>query len=59
MLFFDRGSTLFETDEVAVTIAAQGIAKVAIHSWPYPYGAPDPAARLNPFPIQFLQVGSM
>ena len=59
IVFFDNGSTLYETAEIEAVIAAQGIAKAAVHSWPYLYGAPDPAIRLNPFYTQFLQVGSM
>lgn len=59
VVFFDNGSTRYEMTEIEATIAAQGIARVAVHSWPYIYGAPDPAVRLNPFYTQFLQVASM
>lgn len=59
VVFFDNGSTRYEMGDVAATIAAQGIGRVAVHSWPYIYGAPDPAVRLNPFYTQFLQVASM
>ncbi|ODT75813.1 MAG: hypothetical protein ABS76_33130 [Pelagibacterium sp. SCN 64-44] len=59
VVFFDNGSQRYTLAEIAATIAAQGISRVAIHSWPYIYGAPDPAVRLNPFYTQFLQVASM
>jgi len=59
VVFFDNGSTRYEMAEIAETIAKQGIERVAVHSWPYIYGAPDPAVRLNPFYTQFLQVASM
>ncbi len=59
VVFFDNGSTRYEMTEIAATISDQGIGRVAVHSWPYIYGAPDTAVRLNPFYTQFLQVASM
>ncbi len=59
VVFFDNGSTRYEMGELAATISAQGIKRVAVHNWPYIYGAPDPAVRLNPFYTQFLQIASM
>ncbi|KKC39673.1 hypothetical protein WH87_05860 [Devosia epidermidihirudinis] len=59
VVFFDNGSSRYDPAEIAGAIQAGGIDLAAVHSWPYVYGAPDPAVRLNPFYTQFLQVGSM
>lgn len=60
IVFFDNGSTRYGMDELAATLGAvPGIGPVAIHSWPWRYGAPDPRVLDNPFYTQFLQVCSM
>lgn len=59
VVFFDNGSSRYGMDEIEAVIAQQGIDKVAVHSWPYLYGTPDPAIRNNPFYTLFPQVSSM
>lgn len=60
IVFFDNGSSRYGTAEIEETLlGVEGIAKVAVQSWPHTYGMTDPALSLNPFYILFLQVSSM
>jgi hypothetical protein len=60
IVFFDNGSTRYAVEEIAATLhAVAGIRHAAVVSWPYRYGATDPAVKLNPYYGLFLQVASM
>jgi hypothetical protein len=60
VVFFDNGSSRYAPADIAgVLRAVPGIAEVAVHSWPWRYGAPDPAVLNNPFYTLFLQVSAM
>jgi len=60
IVLFDNGSSRYGTDEIEETLlGVDGIDRVAVLRWPYAYGMTDPALRVNPFYILFLQVSSM
>jgi hypothetical protein len=60
VIFFDNGSSRYGVADIEQTLlSVPGIARAAVHSWPYIYGAPDKAVRVNPFYTQFLQVSAM
>ena len=60
IVFFDNGSTRYGVAEIAATLkSVAGIAHAAVLSWPYRYGATDPAVRTNPYYGLFLQIASM
>ena len=60
IVLFDNGSSRYGMGEIEATLlGVQGIEKVAVQNWPYRYGMTDPALRVNPFYILFLQVSSM
>lgn len=60
IVFFDNGSSRYGLGEIEETLlGVGGIEKVSVQSWPYAYGMTDPALRMDPFYILFLQVSSM
>jgi hypothetical protein len=60
VLFFDNGSTRYGTGDVEETLlSVPGLHHVAVASWPFKYGSPDPAVLNNPFYTLFLQIASM
>ena len=60
IVLFDNGSSRYGTGEIEETLlGVDGIDRVAVLRWPYVYGMTDPALRVNPFYILFLQVSSM
>jgi len=60
VVLFDNGSSRYGTGEIENTLlGVPGIDKVVVLRWPYAYGMTDPALRVNPFYILFLQVSSM
>jgi hypothetical protein len=60
VVFFDNGSSRYAPAEIAGALrSVPGIEEVAVHSWPWRYGAPDPAVLNNPFYTLFLQVSAM
>src|SRR5207302_775488 len=55
-----NGSARYSASEIAEKLlGVRGIAKVAVASWPYIYGATDTAVLINPFYTLFLQVSAM
>lgn len=60
VVLFDNGSIRYAPAEIEATLlAVPGLAYVAVQSWPYLYGKPDPAILNNPFYTLFLQIASM
>jgi hypothetical protein len=60
VILFDNGSTRYGTDEIEATLrSVKGIAKAAVISWPYRYGATDLVVLSNPYYGLFLQIASM
>ena len=60
VVLFDNGSTRYEPAEIEATLkTVKGIAKVAVLSWPYRYGATDLVVLSNPYYGLFLQIASM
>jgi len=60
LLFFDNGSTRYGIGDIEETLlSVPGLRHVAVASWPFKYGSPDPAVLNNPFYTLFLQIGAM
>jgi hypothetical protein len=60
VLFFDNGSTRYGIGDIeAVLLSVPGLQHVAVASWPWKYGSPDPAVINNPFYTLFPQIASM
>jgi hypothetical protein len=60
VVLFDNGSRRYAPGAIEETLlAVDGLERVSVASWPGRYGMTDPALRVNPFYILFLQVGSM
>ena len=60
VIVFDNGSSRYAPAEVEATLlSTPELAHVAVPSWPYRYGAPDPGVMNNPFYTLFLQIASM
>ncbi|WMT86780.1 hypothetical protein NO932_18055 [Pelagibacterium sp. 26DY04] len=58
-LFFDNGSTRYTPAEIAGALSVDGMAEIAILSWPHKYGRKDPAILDRPHYPHFLQVSSL
>ena len=60
VLLFDNGSSRYATAEIEdALLSVNGLAKIAVASWPYRYGATDNAVRNNPYYALFAQVSAM
>jgi len=60
VVFFDNGSSRYSTGEIEETLLSTGGLKhVCVLDWRGRYGQTDPALRINPFYILFLQVSAM
>lgn len=60
IVFFDNGSSKYGLEEVEQTLLGiGGIETVSVQSWPYAFGATDPALAVNPYWAHFLQISSM
>jgi hypothetical protein len=60
VVLFDNGSTRYDTGAIEETLLAiDGLERIAVVAWPGRYGMTDPALRVNPFYVLFLQVSAM
>jgi hypothetical protein len=60
VLLFDNGSTRYGIGDIEeALLSVPGLDHVAVASWPWTYGSPDPAVLNNPFYTLFLQIASM
>ena len=58
-LFFDNGSTRYTPADIAAALSVEGMAEIAVVSWPHKYGRKDPAVLDRPHYPHFLQVSSL
>jgi hypothetical protein len=60
IVLFDNGSTRYGVEDIEQRLLGiAGLAKIAVLSWPYTYGAPDRAVLNNPYYTLFCQMGAM
>lgn len=60
VVLFDNGSTRYGIEDIEQKLLQiPGLAKIAVLSWPFAYGAPDRAVLNNPFYSLFCQICAM
>ena len=59
-MLFDNASSRYEVEAVKATLlGVPGLRHVAVPSWPWAFGATDPAVKIDPYWSHFLQNASM
>ena len=60
IVFIDNGSSRYPVEQIEETLlGVPGIDRLVVQNWPYRYGMTDPAMRIDPFYVLFLQVSAM
>ncbi len=59
VIFFDNGSTIYETNEIEQTLADSGIKNILVLSLPFKYGPHDKSVIFYRFWANFLQISAI